>query len=400
MEINAPSGGKSSVVLDQAPCAFCHSSKQSEGTGSFVAYAQGKEVTGNVDDFSKVIHVHLKCLAWSPRIYFEDDLIQNLESEIVRANKLKCSSCGKKGAGLGCCVKACQKTYHVPCAYGIPDCRWDDGFLILCPNHAHHKFPSEQNAKSEKKITQKSISEHLNLSSPLLNVGKDLVFCGSGLSAGDKFTLVNFASSSGSIVFKNWRDNVTHVIAGTDSNGACTRTLNVLMAILHGRWILTMEWVKACVKAGHLVKEEPYEVVLDNHGSRGGPKAGRLRVQNKAPKLFNNLNFYFIGEYEQAYKADLVNLVTTGGGTITETKDQLLTSRSNDADTKVNVKQVTLVVYNADFTYNSEFEDESSVEASRLEAAEDVAQEIRCRVVPHIWILESIACGLLVYNLL
>lgn len=30
MEINAPSGGKSSVVLDQAPCAFCHSSKQSE----------------------------------------------------------------------------------------------------------------------------------------------------------------------------------------------------------------------------------------------------------------------------------------------------------------------------------------------------------------------------------
>ncbi|MFS8011189.1 putative [histone H3]-lysine(4) N-trimethyltransferase [Helianthus anomalus] len=58
-------------------------------------------------------------------IYFKDGLIKNLESEIIRANKLKCSSCGKKGAGLGCCRKLCQKTYHVPCAYDIPDCRWD-----------------------------------------------------------------------------------------------------------------------------------------------------------------------------------------------------------------------------------------------------------------------------------
>ncbi|KAJ0469480.1 putative chromatin regulator PHD family [Helianthus annuus] len=400
MEINShpqtnglgSSGGQTSVVLEQSPCAFCHSSKQTEGSGPFVAYAQGKEVTGNADNFSNVIHVHLKCVSWTPMIYFKDGLIKNLESEIIRANKLKCSSCGKKGAGLGCCRKLCQKTYHVPCAYDIPDCRWDDNFLLLCPKHASGKFPSEEKAKSGKKDTEKGISKHLNPSKTLSNYGKDLVLCGSGLSSDEKFDLVDFASTSGAIV-SIYKNNVTHVIAATDSKGACTRTYKILMAILHGKWILTMEWIKACTEAGHLVKEEPYEVLLDNHGSYGGPKEGRLRVQNNAPKLFNNLNFYFIGDFLPTYKADLLNLVTTAGGTVIETRDQLLLS-SHEEDTKANVNEVTLVVYNADFSYNPGFEDATALKCRVLDEAEDLAQEVGCQVVPHIWILDSIACGL------
>lgn len=53
--------------------------------------------------------------------------------------------------------------------------------------------------------------------------------------------LLNFASSYGATVSRCWNPNVTHVIAATDENGACTRTLKVLMAILNGRWILTMD---------------------------------------------------------------------------------------------------------------------------------------------------------------
>ncbi|KAD7479527.1 hypothetical protein E3N88_02663 [Mikania micrantha] len=389
------SGGQSSVALDQSPCAFCHSSKQSEGSGPFVAFAQGKEVVGNVDNFSNVIHVHIKCLNWAPRIFFKNGLIKNLVSEIARANKLKCSSCGKKGASLGCYMKSCPRTYHVPCAYDIPGCRWDDGYLLLCPSHASQKFPSEQKAKSGKRDTEKKISEHPNPNTTLLNFGKNLVLCGSDLSSNEKFTLVDFASSYGAVVSKYWRNDVTHVIADTDSNGAYTRTLKVLMAILNGKWILKMEWVKACVEAGHLVEEEPYEVLIDNHGSKDGPKTGRLRVQNNAPKLFNNLNFYFIGDFAPAFKADLLNLVTTAGGTITETKDQLISSSSKDGYTKAIVNQVTLIVYNANFSDNFGVEDEDSVKSQRLGAAEDVGQEFGCRVVGHIWILESIACGLL-----
>lgn len=101
----------------------------------------------------------------------------NLESELARASKLKCSSCGLKGAALGCFAKSCRRTYHVPCAVDIPDCRWDcvsflyfpspslvyivlsgslclillnhacdeqDNFLMLCPIHKSIKFPSEK----------------------------------------------------------------------------------------------------------------------------------------------------------------------------------------------------------------------------------------------------------------
>ncbi|KAI3670212.1 hypothetical protein L1987_88030 [Smallanthus sonchifolius] len=63
------------------------------------------------------------------------------------------------------------------------------------------------------------------------------------------FTLVDFARSNGALVSKDWKDTVTHVIAATYSNGVCLRTLKVLMDILNGKWIVTMEWLKAYVEA-------------------------------------------------------------------------------------------------------------------------------------------------------
>lgn len=53
--------------------------------------------------------------------------------------------------------------------------------------------------------------------------------------------LAKFASTCGATISRSWNLNVTHVIASTDANGAYTRTLKVLMAILHGRWVVTMD---------------------------------------------------------------------------------------------------------------------------------------------------------------
>jgi hypothetical protein len=53
--------------------------------------------------------------------------------------------------------------------------------------------------------------------------------------------VVKFASMCGATVTKLWRPNVTHVIAAIDAQGACTRTLKVLMALLNGRWILKID---------------------------------------------------------------------------------------------------------------------------------------------------------------
>ena len=58
-------------------------------------------------------------------MYFVEENAKNLEAEISRASKIKCSKCGKKGAALGCYYKSCRKSFHVPCAVEVPGCRWD-----------------------------------------------------------------------------------------------------------------------------------------------------------------------------------------------------------------------------------------------------------------------------------
>lgn len=52
--------------------------------------------------------------------------------------------------------------------------------------------------------------------------------------------LEKFAAMTGAGVSKFWSPEVTHVVAAADEEGACTRTLKVLMAILHGRWVLNV----------------------------------------------------------------------------------------------------------------------------------------------------------------
>ncbi|CAN1270291.1 BRCA1-associated RING domain protein 1 [Linum perenne] len=201
-------------------CGFCHFSKISENTGPMMHYVDGKVVDGCEANVSNAVHVHRICIDWAPQVYFEGETIKNLKEELARGAKLKCSGCGRKGAALGCYVKSCRKNSS--------------------------------------------------------NRSKEWVFCGSALSPEDKLTLVDFGNSIDVRVTKFWRPDVTHVIA----DGACTRTLKVLMATLNGKWVLTMDWIKACMESKSPVDEEPYEVSRDNHGSTDGPRTGRLCASN------------------------------------------------------------------------------------------------------------------------
>ncbi|XP_060128250.1 microcephalin [Zootoca vivipara] len=53
-------------------------------------------------------------------------------------------------------------------------------------------------------------------------------------------------------------DNTSHVIAGSSR-----RTLNILMGIARGCWILCYEWVLWSLEYGHWISEEPYELSVD-----------------------------------------------------------------------------------------------------------------------------------------
>ncbi|CAI9107576.1 OLC1v1006960C1 [Oldenlandia corymbosa var. corymbosa] len=386
------------ISLKRSVCAFCQTSKETDVTGPLLCYANGKQVDGETNRNSNVIPVHSNCIDWTPMVYYAGDIIKNLESELGRSAKLKCSSCGKKGAALGCFEKSCRRTYHVPCAFDIQECRWDsENFLMLCPSHYSVKFPKEKSkprksaAEPKQPKSTERIPSNSGFEANLPGGPKEWVFCGSALSAEEKFVLIKFATMCGATVSKFWRPNVTHVIAATDENGACTRTLKVLMGILNGRWILNMGWIRASMEANLPLDEGPYEISIDNHGCLDGPKTGRLRVSNEEPKLFEGINFYFTGDFVPAYKFDLFDLVRTAGGIIHESMEQLKTLTSN-----VEANASCLVVYNGDPPHGCLSGEGSSVVSERIAEAHNLAKQINCSVAGHKWILDSIAaCRLL-----
>ncbi|KAG7989683.1 hypothetical protein I3843_03G251200 [Carya illinoinensis] len=397
-----PVAAQQPLVLDASHmsssiCAFCQSPAISKNTGPILHYANGKMVVGDEASRSNVIHVHRLCVDWAPQVYFVNDTVKNLKAEVARGLKIKCGKCGRKGAALGCYAKSCRKSYHVPCAVEMSDCRWDhENFLMLCPAHTSIKFPNEKSRSGKHVFKDNLVPNQRAPPQPILWVAprdgaKEWVICGSALSTEEKVLVLKFASMCGATVTKYWKPNVTHVIAATDAQGACTRTLKVLMAILNGRWILKIGWVKACMEAMHPVDEEPYEVDLDNHGSCNGPKTGRLMGLDNAPKLFNGLKFYFVGDFVPGYMEDLQNLVTTAGGTVLKSKEEVV---AQSCDDQVVLSRI-LVVYNLDSPQGCKVGEEVDILWKRLTEAQDVAADLGCQVIGHTWLLESIAaCNL------
>lgn len=372
-------------------CAFCQSSIESEVYGSMMHYLNGKPVGVDKLTHPNIRHVHSKCVDWAPQTYYKGETVINLEVELVRAAKLKCNKCNGKGAALGCVVKSCRKTFHVPCAVYIDECRWDmDDHLVLCPSHSSSKFPSERSKpkKNHEENNQPAAeieeSEKVWETSP--GASKEWIICGAALSPSEKNLLLKFSQLTGATLAKAWGPNVTHVIAATNEEGAFSRTLKVLMAILSGKWVLKIDWILACMKAMRPVDEEPYEANLDVYGCRDGPKKGRQRIMEKAPKLFNGLHFYFCGNFDPAYKGYLEELVNAAGGTISEKEH--LTSRDCEAEAE---RAKSLVVYNLDFPPNCEPGLKAFIKKQKHEEAEKIAVQTGSWVVDHTWILESVA---------
>lgn len=100
-------------------------------------------------------------------------------------------------------------------------------------------------------------------------------------------------------------------------------------------------------------------------------------------KLFDNLKFFFYGDFVSSFKRDLQNLVMTAGGTILKA-DELQPSSGEQCYQP----STSIVVYNDD-----------SIEVNEIVQlqveAEKVALESGSQVIAYTWILDSIASGLL-----
>lgn len=79
--------------------------------------------------------VHTNCAMWSAEVFEEiDGSLQNVHSAISRGRGIKCSTCGSKGATVGCNVKNCGEQYHYKCARSS-DCAFMVDKTVYCPQH-------------------------------------------------------------------------------------------------------------------------------------------------------------------------------------------------------------------------------------------------------------------------
>ncbi|KAK6150097.1 hypothetical protein DH2020_017622 [Rehmannia glutinosa] len=383
-------------------CAFCQSSEESEASGSMVHYLNGKLVTDH-RNATGALHVHRNCTEWAPNVYFDDDKVINLENELSRSRRITCCCCGIKGAALGCYEKSCRKSFHVTCARLTPECRWDcENFVMLCPIHASCQLPNEMPQSQSKRkrksaperksgIQQAKTNDERESGSTLQwksqKKFKNLVLCCSALTNTEKEIVTEFENLSGVTILKNWDPTVTHVIASTDENGACRRTLKYLMGVLEGKWVLSVQWIKACMGAGELVDEQHYEISIDIHGIRDGPRLGRLRLLNKQPKLFEGCTFFFMGDFAPSYKGYLHDLVIAAGGKVLNRKPvaggQAISSNRCHAK--------TFIIYSLELPDQSRPSNGSSILNQRRENAEALARSSGAVVASNTWIMNSIA---------
>ncbi|KAJ1414202.1 Zinc finger, RING-type [Sesbania bispinosa] len=378
-------------------CAFCLSSEESEASGPMVHYFGSKPVTADYEGGSKVTHCHRNCTEWAPNVYFEDDNAINLEAEISRSRRIKCSFCGFKGAALGCYEKSCRRSFHVTCAKWTSQCRWDmENFVMLCPLHASSVLPYESSGSKQRsnKCTagegkSRSRKNDTRSQSRIAHGSfKKVVLCCSALSVQERGVVSEFERVYKVTVLKNWDSSVTHVIASTDENGACRRTLKVLLGILEGKWILNIEWIKACMKEMEPVGEERFEIKVDVHGIKDGPRLGRLRALNKQPKLFDGYKFYFMGDFIASYKGYLQDLVTAAGGIVLHRKPVSGDQKAISPDMH---PYQTLIIFSLELPDKCNPSEMDTVFSQRRCDAEVLASSTGSKVASNTWILNSIA---------
>ncbi|NWW88136.1 MCPH1 protein, partial [Rhynochetos jubatus] len=106
-------------------------------------------------------------------------------------------------------------------------------------------------------------------------------------------------------------ETTSHVVTGSPR-----RTLNVMLGIARGCWIVSYEWVLWSLELGHWISEEPYEL------SSSFPAAPICRLQRHLSpgkyqlSLFSNQPVMFVSPTSQPPCKKLIELIQLSGGKI------------------------------------------------------------------------------------
>ncbi|KAM9562597.1 microcephalin isoform 13-T14 [Guaruba guarouba] len=138
------------------------------------------------------------------------------------------------------------------------------------------------------------------------------------MSSEKQNTVIQVVDKLGGFLFSDdVCETTSHVVTGSPR-----RTLNVLLGIARGCWIVSYEWVLWSLELGHWISEEPYEL------SSSFPAAPVCRLQRHLStgkyqqNLFSNQPVMFVSPTSQPPCKKLIELIQLSGGKVCNTLRQ------------------------------------------------------------------------------
>ncbi|KAK3138439.1 hypothetical protein QOZ80_5AG0368970 [Eleusine coracana subsp. coracana] len=395
------------INLYEDECVFCHSFRTSVYHGPMVRYLMGRIASSDEGNPSNGIYVHRKCLEWAPKVWFEGDNVKNLDQysekvqnfydyqgenqEIGPLNASNSSSVPQSNSQCShteaisthSSRQGQQMDQRTASSSSLqPSCSPDEeGISTACHGEKMNIDQQETpNYSSDKWVLLGSL---LSASEKTPNYSSDKwVLLGSLLSASEKDFLEEFACWTKATVANEWGENVTHVIVGKHAGRAWSRSYDVLMAILFGKWIVRTEWIVDCLEMRPDVEDSYVVTFSDDSGKPlDGPKKGRTRAAEGAPKLFSGLHFCLSVYMNPRDRGHMLNLVAAAGGRVLERSSSLNWRwvRGDSSPTPY-------------FVYDGGAPGELSASSLRMEAEEAREQAAAgARVISHLTVLDAVA---------
>uniref|UniRef100_A0A3Q0SGI2 Microcephalin 1 n=1 Tax=Amphilophus citrinellus TaxID=61819 RepID=A0A3Q0SGI2_AMPCI len=112
-------------------------------------------------------------------------------------------------------------------------------------------------------------------------------------------------------------ESTTHVVSGEHR-----RTLNILLGIARGCWVLSFEWILWSLEQRQWIPEEPYELADQFPAAQICRLQRHLSAGEHQQDLFQGQPAMFVSQHSQPPTQSLVELIELCGGTVCKTVRQ------------------------------------------------------------------------------
>uniref|UniRef100_A0A8C9ZS81 Microcephalin 1 n=1 Tax=Sander lucioperca TaxID=283035 RepID=A0A8C9ZS81_SANLU len=258
-----------------------------------------------VTDVSPIFIDEENGIVYSPALKRSDYMAQRLKDMKEKRENLSLTASQM--------VESCSPTGLKPSLGSTPPV-----FKLMCRGNAHTaaavltEIPSEGEEENHNKQVSLSLQNMVNKTKAM----RTLVM--TSMPTEKQHTLAQVVTALGGFsIVDRVCESTTHVVSGGQR-----RTLNILLGIARGCWILSFEWILWCLEQRQWIPEEPYELSDQFPAAQICRLQRHLSAGEHQQDLFQGQPAMFVSHHSQPPTQSLVELIQLCGGTVCKTVRQ------------------------------------------------------------------------------